>query len=176
MILGGVNDSTSALRDIAAALRRIEPDEIHLSWPSRPPAEPWVEVPTREGMDRAASILGEVAEVLPPTHRKVVANIEGDLVDAIWSIVARHPLKESEIEGLLTCWLRGRVEETLRALPTSGKIKIVERFGERFWCAAGASFPDPPAERRPPFGPKTLSVGGRNHGGPNGQVAGPGAG
>lgn len=176
MLLGGVNDSTSALRDIAAVLETVEPDEIHLSWPTRPPTEPWVEPPRREGMERAASILGGVAEILPPTDVDVVASIDGELVDAVLSIVARHPLSESEIESLLTRWLRGRVEETLDALPRSGKIKIVERFGERFWCAAGAAFPDPRPDRRPPFAPKFCGVGGRNHGGPNRQAAGTGAG
>ena len=167
MILGGVNDSTSALRDLAAVLERVEPDEIHLSTPTRPPTEPWVEPPSLEGMERAASILGRVAKVLPPTDVEAVTSIDGGLVDAILSIIARHPLKESEVEGLLTVWLRTQVEETLNALPASGRIQIVERYGERFWCPAGAAFPDPRLEWHPPSGTENSGIYGGDHGRPN---------
>ena len=167
MLLGGVNDSNAALSDIAALLERAEPDEIHLSAPTRPPAEPWVEPPSLEGMERAASILGRVAKLLPPTDVGAVTSMDGGLVDAILSIVARHPLKESEVEGLLTGWLRTQVEETLNALPESGRIQIVERYGERFWCSAGAAFPDPRLEWRPPSGAENSGFGGGGHGRPN---------
>jgi wyosine [tRNA(Phe)-imidazoG37] synthetase (radical SAM superfamily) len=157
MLLGGVNDSEAALHDIATVLEKVDPDEIHLSTPTRPPAERWIECPSRERTERAASILGQVAKVLPSANVEAVASIGGELVDAVLSIVARHPLKESEVESVLTSWLQGRVEEALKALSESGRIQIVERYGERFWCAAGLAFPNLDAERCSPAGPMPVS-------------------
>ena len=68
MLLGGVNDSPSDLRDISKILERVGPEEIHISMPTRPPAEPWVELPSPESRERAASILGGVAKVLQPVE------------------------------------------------------------------------------------------------------------
>ncbi len=157
MLVGGVNDSEAALHDIAIVLEKVDPDEIHLSTPTRPPAEPWVECPSCERTKRAASILGQVAKVMPSANVEAVASIGGEPVDAVLSIVARHPLKESEVESLLIRWLQGRVEETFNALSESGRIQIVERYGERFWCAAGLAFPNLNTERRSPAGPMRVS-------------------
>ena len=40
MLIRGLNDTEQALRDIASILRRVEPDEIHISLPTRPPPKP----------------------------------------------------------------------------------------------------------------------------------------
>jgi len=144
MLIGGVNDSTTALNDIAAILERVEPDEIHLSTPIRPPAERWVELPDTDGLDRAESILGRAAKVLRPVAADGDSTIEGDLVDGVLKIVSRHPLQEIELQRMLSRWVRGRVDETLTALVESGEIKIVKRLGRRFWCAADMVFADDP--------------------------------
>ena len=142
MLLGGINDSPGALWDIAAVLERVEPDEIHISTPSRPPAEPWVELPSPEGLERASSIFGSVARVLQPVEVEVETDVEGKLVDAILTVVSRHPLQEIEVVRSLAHWVPGRVLETLRILANSGKIRVIERYGKRFWCAANTQFPD----------------------------------
>ena len=142
MLLGGINDSAAALGDIAAVLDRVEPDEVHLSTPTRPPAEKWVELPDSDGLKRAVSILGRVAKVLKPIVVEGDSKIEGDLVDGVLKIISRHPLQEIELQRMLTRWVRGRVDETLAALVSSGEIKIVKRLGRRFWCAADMVFPE----------------------------------
>jgi len=142
MLLGGVNDSTVALNDIATVLERVKPDEIHISTPTRPPAELWVELPKTDGLERAESILGRVAKVLQPIGMGGDVRIEGNLVDAILKIVSRHPLQEIELQRMLTRWVRGRVEETMAGLQESGEIQVVKRLGRRFWCAADMVFPD----------------------------------
>jgi wyosine [tRNA(Phe)-imidazoG37] synthetase (radical SAM superfamily) len=151
MLLGGVNDSPEALRDLAAVLERVEPDEIHISTPTRPPAEPWVEPPGRGELERAYSAFGDIARVLQPVEVSVETEIDGELVDAILAVVSRHPLQEVEVVRSLGHWVPGRVLETLATLAQSGKIKIIERYGKRFWCAADTKFPDqePSRSRNP---------------------------
>lgn len=141
MLIRGMNDSEPAVRDIGAALRSIEPDEIHLSTPTRPPAEPWVEPPTPEALERAEAMLGEVAPVLRPASEGGEAGIDGDFADEIVAIISRHPLRQFELERMLTRWSRHHVDRTLAALRESGAVQVVERLGTRFWCAAGMAFP-----------------------------------
>ena len=144
MLVGGVNDSTTALNDIAAVLERVEPDEIHLSTPIRPPAESWVRLPNTDGLDRAETILGRVAKVLRPVVTDGDPKIEGDLVEGILRVVSRHPLQEIELHRMLNRWVRGRVDETIAALVESDRLQVVKRLGRRFWCAADMVFADDP--------------------------------
>lgn len=148
MLLGGVNDSPSDLADIAAALERVEPDEIHISTPTRPPAEPWVEPPSPESIERASAILGSVARVPRPVEMDVQSGVDEGLVHAVLAIVRRHPMQEDELVRNLARWMPGRVVETLRSLADGGGIKTVERHGRIFWCAAGTRFPDQKREGR----------------------------
>lgn len=149
MLLGGINDSSTALGDIATVLERVEPDEIHIATPTRPTEELWVELPNSDGLKRAVSILGRVAKVLTPVAAEGGSTINGDLVGSILKIVSRHPLQEIELQRLLTCWVRGRVDEAMTALTESGEIQVVKRLGRRFWCASDMAFPD---EREWPIG------------------------
>jgi wyosine [tRNA(Phe)-imidazoG37] synthetase (radical SAM superfamily) len=142
MLVGGINDSQEALRDIAEILDRVGPDEIHISTPTRPPAEQWVEIPDREGLERASTVLGNVSRVLQPIEVNVETGLDGELEEAVLRIVSRHPLQEIEVMRSLERWVPGRTLETLAALAKSGKIKIIERYGKRFWCAADTQFPD----------------------------------
>lgn len=142
MLLGGVNDTPEALRDIAALLERMEPDEIHIALPTRPPAEPWVEVPDRRRIERACSVFGNTAKVLQPLEAGIETEIDGDPVDALVTIVSRHPLEECEVVRILERRSGEAVVRDLSSLTHSGRIKIIEHHGKRFWCAAKAQFPD----------------------------------
>ena len=142
MLVGNLNDSSSNLRNIAAVLERVEPDGIHISVPTRPPAEPWVVPPTRESLERATSILGSVAEVLPRIDIDVKSGADDGLESSILAIVRRHPMREDELVRNLARWAPVRVKESLAALAVRGEIRTVERLESRFWCAAGTQFSD----------------------------------
>jgi wyosine [tRNA(Phe)-imidazoG37] synthetase (radical SAM superfamily) len=153
MLLGNVNDSPEALFEIAAILAKVEPDEIHISTPIRPPAEPWVELPSEESLERASSILGSVTRVLRPIEVEVETDVEEGLIDAILTVVSRHPMQEIEVVRSLSRWVPGRVLESLSALANSGDVRVIERHGKRFWCSADTEFPDEKTafEVRPQF-------------------------
>lgn len=136
MLVRGLNDTEEALVAIAAVLRRIAPDEVHLNLPTRPPAEPWVEPPGPEGLLRAQAILGEMARVVPPATGEVDLGSHGTLAEAVIGVITRHPLAEEELEAALARWAPGRVAEILRELEASGQAQVVERRGRRFWSAA----------------------------------------
>ena len=141
MLLKGLNDSTRELNAIAVALDKIGPDEVHITLPTRPPAESWVEPADTLGIQRALSIIGGVAKVFPPVEVIVLPRVDGDVIDAVHRIVSRHPLRETELIRLLSRWVPGRIFATLADLTEKGQTQVVVRNGVRFWCDADAKFP-----------------------------------
>jgi wyosine [tRNA(Phe)-imidazoG37] synthetase (radical SAM superfamily) len=142
MLLKGVNDTVAALRDLAAVLRRIDPDEIHVSFPTRPPAEDWVEPPDNEGLMRATALLGDVARLVPTVTGSFDLSGFARATDAVVHIISRHPMREQELVQALTRWQPDQVDEALAELVRSGRAQVVTRYGQRFWSCAGARYVD----------------------------------
>jgi wyosine [tRNA(Phe)-imidazoG37] synthetase (radical SAM superfamily) len=141
MLMRGINDSAEALQDIADALRRIQPDQIHLNLPSRPPAEPSVQLPDEAGLKRAAAVFGGRAQLVGPAAGGFDLSSYARVGDAVLAIISRHPMSEAELWHTLERWSPGQVDEALQELAAGGAAQVVERHGERFWCAAGCRYP-----------------------------------
>jgi wyosine [tRNA(Phe)-imidazoG37] synthetase (radical SAM superfamily) len=148
MLVRGLNDTTKALEDIAKVLQKIKPDAVHINLPTRPPAETWVQPTDEEGLRRAVSILGNIAEVVHPAEG--VFDLDGcqDVVDAIIGIITRHPMRQDELEHTLERWSPGQVKKALANLEASGRAQVVERYGRRFWSAEPAHYPDKEQSQR----------------------------
>jgi len=140
MLVRGLNDTVEALREIAAILQTIHPDQVHINLPTRPPAELWVQPPDEEGLLRAQAILGEVALVVHPAEGNFDLSGHKDVVDAVVAVITRHPMSEEELTHALERWSPGQVQEALQTLHLSGRAKVVERYGKRFWSATGTRF------------------------------------
>lgn len=142
MLVQGLNDTETALQAITAVLRRIQPDEVHINLPTRPPAETWVRAPEAEGLLRARAILGDIATVVHPIAGEFDLSGFATAVDAIIAIITRHPMRQTELEQTLARWTPGHVREALHDLEASGQAQVVERYGVRFWTAAPSHYPD----------------------------------
>ena len=141
MLVRGLNDSQTALRELASALQRIQPDEVHIVQPTRPPAESWVQPPDEEGLLRAIAILGDVAKIVHLASGPFDLSGSDTLMNAVIGIITRHPMQESKIISTLKQWAPDEVNAILNNLQNSGKAQVVERYGKRFWISAQASFP-----------------------------------
>ena len=89
MLVQGLNDGNDALQDIAEVVRRIQPDEVHINMPTRPPAEIWVQPPDEEGLMRATSILGGIAKVVHPAEGTFDLAGSTTIMEAILAIITR---------------------------------------------------------------------------------------
>jgi wyosine [tRNA(Phe)-imidazoG37] synthetase (radical SAM superfamily) len=141
MLVRDLNDTEEALRDIAAALQKVQPDEVHILQPTRPPVEPWVKPPDDEGLLRARAILGDIARVVHPASGDFDFSGSESLVDAVVGIITRHPMREDELQKTLENWSMKDVNKTLNELEKTNKAQVVERYGVRFWSAMPAYFP-----------------------------------
>jgi wyosine [tRNA(Phe)-imidazoG37] synthetase (radical SAM superfamily) len=142
MLIKGLNDTLQALEDIAKVLQKVKPDGVHINLPTRPPAETWVQPTDEEGLMRAISIFGNIAEVVHPAEGSFDLGGYENVVDAIVSIITRHPMRQDELERALDRWSPEQVSEALADLKISGRAQIVMRYGVRFWSAAPSHYPD----------------------------------
>jgi wyosine [tRNA(Phe)-imidazoG37] synthetase (radical SAM superfamily) len=140
MLIKDMNDNVAALSDLARTLRDIEPDEVHVSLPIRPPAETWVQPADEEGLMRATAILGEVARIVHPVQGEFDLKGYGSVIDAVIGVITRHPMREEELVRTLDFWTPGQVAQALAELSSSGRARTVTRYGHRFWAATEAKY------------------------------------
>lgn len=136
MLVRGLNDTDEALREIAAVLELVRPGCVHLSVPSRPPSEPWVQLPEDSAISRAVAIIGAVARVVQPAAAEYNLSAHQDISGAIVDIVSRHPMSEDELRLTLSRWSAAEVEQALDSLRAGGRVQVVERHGRRFWSSS----------------------------------------
>lgn len=142
MLVQGLNDSTAALEKTANVLEEIQPDAVHINLPTRPPTETWVRPPDEEGLMRAISIFGNIAEVVHPAEGDFDLSGYDNAVDAIIGIITRHPMRQDELERALTRWSPKQICGALAYLEIGGRAQVAERLGVRFWSAVRSMYPD----------------------------------
>lgn len=140
MLIQGMNDDPATLEGLARLLQLLEPDQVHLTLPTRPPAEPWVTPPDDEGLMAAVSILGKSAHVVHPTGGAFALPPGTPLLDGIVDIITRHPMSESQVHAMVEHYAPGKVEQVVAQLAADGRAQAIERHGERFWARAGSIF------------------------------------
>jgi len=141
MLIRHLNDDEAALRALAKVLAQIQPDQVHIVLPERPPAEPWVEPADAEGLLRAEAILGPIAQVVHPFTNSIHLHDYATPEEAIVGIVTRHPMSEAQLIQALNRWSPEQVIAALRRLQAAGAVQPVERLGMCFWAAADMVFP-----------------------------------
>jgi wyosine [tRNA(Phe)-imidazoG37] synthetase (radical SAM superfamily) len=136
MLLGGINDSDEALQELAAVLKEINPDMVHLVLPTRPAPEQEVHLPSSERIQRAITILSEVVTVVDPVKGSMNLQSAPDLLNAVTAIASRHPIQQRELQKAIADCFPGdsaKVDEVMHGMLATGKFIVVEHGGESFW-------------------------------------------
>ena len=141
MLVRGQNDTENALRDIARVLADVEPDEIHINQPIRPPVETWVQPADGEGLLRARAILGDKVRIFTSLEGDYDLGAYEKVVDAIMAVITRHPMRQIELERTLSAWGSGEVQSALEQLIASGRAQRVARYGVTFWSSVESYYP-----------------------------------
>ena len=140
MLVRGMNDTEAALKDLADVLKTIQPDEVHILQPTRPPAETWVRPSEDEGVLRAQAILGKSARVISPAVGRFDLSGADNPVQAILQIISRHPMRETELVDAITRETTEYPDDILQALVESGSARRIHRYGVPFWTAKDSHF------------------------------------
>jgi wyosine [tRNA(Phe)-imidazoG37] synthetase (radical SAM superfamily) len=142
MLVKDLNDSREALLSLRDLVAEIRPDEVHISLPERPPAEPWVKPTDMEGTMRASAILGDVSKVLHPGEGILTLDDPADAVEKILAVIERHPLSETQLSRALAGLSPYEKAKVLGDLEDCGWAKEIQRHGSVFWVSSSARFPD----------------------------------
>jgi wyosine [tRNA(Phe)-imidazoG37] synthetase (radical SAM superfamily) len=133
MLVAGVNDGEEHLRAIAGFLARLQPARAYLSVPTRPPAEPWAQVPDEQVVNRAYQLLRkevEQVEYLIGYEGNAFAST-GDVEEDLLSITAVHPMREDAVRTFLA---RARANwTTVQRLVAEDRLVEVEYDDHRFY-------------------------------------------
>jgi wyosine [tRNA(Phe)-imidazoG37] synthetase (radical SAM superfamily) len=145
MLVGGVNDTEPALRQLAEALQDIAPDEVHISTPFRMPAESWVREPTTGALALAKEIFGTRARVLMPARAD--AELGGNSVEALAEAIARHPMPEEEVRATLAV-SQNNPEDGMCHLAKNQTLQRIYWDGRWYWCPARGHYGNAVDRRR----------------------------
>lgn len=148
MLVRGLNDTEAALHELAAHVRRIGPDELHVNLPSRPPAEAWVSPPEKERATRASALLGDFAHIVRPPGGVFDLSGCSNIDEAIVGVITRHPVREEELLRTLNRWQAVEIHCALADLEASGSVRSIMRYGCRFWTSAAGRYGEVAATTR----------------------------
>lgn len=127
---GAGEESVAAVAEFVARLR---PATAYLAVPTRPPAEPWVQIPAEESIARAYQIFHDRV-----AHLEYLIGYEGDafawssdVVRDLLSITAVHPMREEAVEALLE--RAGGDWSLVHTLIAQGQLVETTYAGHRFY-------------------------------------------
>ena len=140
MLVRGLNDTPQALQEIASIVKQIQPDEVHINIPDRPPAEDWVQPSNQEGFMRALALLGKTARLVHPATNGSILDKHSSTLEAIIGIITRHPMRENDLIHTLANRSPEEVREALEVLTARGQAQIIERYGCQFYCSGSAHY------------------------------------
>jgi wyosine [tRNA(Phe)-imidazoG37] synthetase (radical SAM superfamily) len=140
MLMEGLNDNEEALKEIAALLEQIRPNQVHINLPIRPPAEAWVYPASEARIALASTILGNTAVIVPSSQGPIGKYQDDELAESLVGILTRHPMQEDDlIAGLSSCSPE-KIHATLKSLEMMGRVQSVKRYGVQFWSAGGTRY------------------------------------
>ncbi|SHJ62847.1 Wyosine [tRNA(Phe)-imidazoG37] synthetase, radical SAM superfamily [Dethiosulfatibacter aminovorans DSM 17477] len=124
MLVKGYNDSVDNLIDFKKILSKINYDKLYINTPVRPPAESFVKKVDPEKMELAVEML-EGISIDQLISEGFYSEIEDD-VEAVVSIIKRHPMNQFEIVAFLEKRGNKNPMEVFEKLSYIDEIEVVE--------------------------------------------------
>ena len=133
MLVKDKNDSPETLEEIKEIIDYIGVDKIFINIPIHPPAEGWVQIPTKERLEVAKKILG--AESISHYDEIQVESLDKftDYETQILQITQRHPLREEQILTLFPDLSEDKILQLLQRMEEEGKLHLRIYNRKRFW-------------------------------------------
>lgn len=133
MLIRGINDHSSQLAATAAFVGTLDPNIAYLGLPTRPPVETWVQSPDEQTLNEAYhTFSGHLSRVeLLAGFSPDTFSVSGDAIQNLLSILAVHPMRESEAISFLERGGAGR--NRLEALVGEGVLVRVFHEGQAFY-------------------------------------------
>jgi wyosine [tRNA(Phe)-imidazoG37] synthetase (radical SAM superfamily) len=132
LFIKNINEKEEEIEKIGEFLKEIKPSIAYIGYPTRPPAEKWVEIPEEKMIDFAYIVFknkGINVKIIEKKEEKF--GYTGDLLKDILSIVSVHPMSRKEIEDFIN-ENKGEVK-IINYLIEKNEIEEVEYRGEKYY-------------------------------------------
>jgi len=134
MLIHGINDNSSELKEIADFLAQLKPNKAYLAIPTRPPAQKEVKAASESAINTAYQIFTEKlsnVEYLIGYEGNAFA-FTGEIEDDLLSITSVHPMRQEAVMEFLkkanTDW--GVIEKLIK----DGRLLELEYEGRKFYA------------------------------------------
>ncbi len=134
MMVRSLNDDSRELEKIADMIAGLDVDKSYISIPTRPPAEDWVEPSDEDKITEAYKIFedrGIDVEYIIGYEGDTFAS-SGNLKDDLLSITAVHPMRERQVDKLISK-ADERGWDSVHELLDQGKLIETSFRGEKFY-------------------------------------------
>jgi len=121
MLVDTVNTDDERMHALKTQIDVIHPARTYVMVPIRPPAEPWVHIPSPEIIMKALSLFGGT-DITQPEEGAFGLDGFSSASEAIIEICHRHPLRLSQARSIEARFS----QNTLDHLLSSGKLRVVE--------------------------------------------------
>lgn len=139
LFVQGMNDDDEEVWLLRQAIDRIAPDKVQINTVVRPPAEPWARPVSHERLEQIRSMLGPRAEIISPARERSCAPATLPSDQEIVNVVARRPMSAVDVASGLGVDA-GPITSALDALVTSGRLRVVEFEGQKFYAVPETGF------------------------------------
>ncbi|MHA1246324.1 MAG: radical SAM protein [Candidatus Thorarchaeota archaeon] len=136
MMVKDLNDSDTALENLARLAQQLQPDHVFINTPVRPPAESWVRIPDQDRLAKAAEVFGgSRIDYLP---EGTFISLSEDPVNGVLNIISRHPMRLEDIRALLARRVTPEEVESLlesirRALASNPSVETIRYRSSTFY-------------------------------------------
>ncbi len=101
MLVKGINDSPSHIKELKKAIAEINPDKVQLNTVVRPPAEAFAYPLSRGELEEIQEALGEKCEIIADFPRKEQLYLDVNLERAILAMIKRRPVTLADMASSL---------------------------------------------------------------------------
>ena len=127
MFIKGYNNDLTSILKYKELLAKINYDKLYLNTPIRPPAESFVEALPNKNMKEIEELLGGISIDLLDSEG-FFSDIS-DHIEAILSIIKRHPMNQYEIKGFLNTRNCVNIEEVILKLKQDSRVEVINYKG-----------------------------------------------
>lgn len=123
MIIKNINDNTESFLELKKLLDTIDYHRLYINSPVRPPAEEFVEQPSKKSIKEAVSILGGIS-IDELVSEGFYSEVEDDY-EAVLSIIERHPMNQFEIKSFIDKRGKADINEFFNRLNNDENIEVI---------------------------------------------------
>ncbi|HUL40194.1 MAG TPA: radical SAM protein [Methanomassiliicoccales archaeon] len=134
MLVKDYNDSDRSIEGIGEILKKMAPDKVFVSVPTRPPARKGVEPAGERAIERAMQTFPRAVDMTRPESVEFAQSSE-ESVQHLLSIARFHPLREDQAIAILKMGEEAEARELLADLVSSGRIRAREFQGVRYYMS-----------------------------------------